>query len=89
MAQFHFVEDGNETADTYTATFVSTSEFLVVEEQSEVIIQPKVSSTTRDKNHSKVTISPSFEGIAVKDVVVVDNDDGSRNVRFVLFMREN
>ena len=82
MAQFHFVEDGNETADTYTATFMSTSEFLVVEEQSEVIIQPKVSSATQDKNHSKVTISPSFEGVAVKDVVVVDHDDGSRTVRF-------
>ena len=82
MAQFHFVEDGNETTDTYTATFMSTSEFLVVEEQSEVTIQPKVSSATQDKNYSKVAISPSFEGVAVKDVVVVDNDDGSRTVRF-------
>lgn len=82
MAQFHFVEDGNEITDMYTATFRSTSEFLVVEEQSEIIIQPKVSSATHDKSRSKVSISPSFEGVAVKDVVVLDSDDGSRTVRF-------
>ena len=82
MARFHFAEDGNETTNMYTATLKSTSEFLVVEEQSEIIVQPNVSSATQDKNRSKVTISPSFEGVAVKDVVVVHYVDGSHTVRF-------
>ena len=82
MAQFHFVGDGSETSDMYTAAFTSPNEYLEVGVQSEVIIQPKDSSMTQDKNRVKITISPSFEGVAVEDVVIDDNDDGSRTVRF-------
>ena len=83
MAQFHFVGDGSETSDMYTAAFTSPREYLEVGVQSEVIIQPKDSSmSTQDKNRGKIAISPSFEGVAVEDVVIEDNDDGSRTVRF-------
>ncbi len=30
----------------------------------------------------KIAISPCFEGVAVRDVTIVDNDDGSHTVRF-------
>ena len=83
MAKFDFVEDRDETTDMYVASFCSTSEFLVVEKQCEIIIQPKVKRATQHTNRAnKATISPSFEGVGVKAVVVVDNDDGSRIVRF-------
>ena len=83
MAKFHFVGDRDETTDMYIASFRSTSEFLVVEKQCEIIIQPNVKRATQDTNRgNKATISPSFEGVGVKDVVVVDSDDGSRIVRF-------
>ncbi len=79
MAQFHFVEN---SPDMYTATFRSLSENLKVEVESEIIIQRKDGSTVRDKNHGKIAISPCFEGVAVRDVTIVDNDDGSHTVRF-------
>jgi hypothetical protein len=82
MAQFHFVGDGSETSDMYTATFRSPNEYLEVEVESEIIIQPKDNSTVRDKNRGKTAISPSFEGVAVRDVTIVDNDDGSHTVCF-------
>jgi hypothetical protein len=50
--------------------------------ESEIIIQPKDNSTVRDKNRGKTAISPSFEGVAVEDVVIGDNDDSSRTARF-------
>jgi hypothetical protein len=81
MAQFHFVGDGSETSFMYTAALTSWSEYLEVGVQSEVIIQPK-DSMAQEKNRGKITISPSFEGVAVEDVVIDDNDDGSRTVRF-------
>ena len=79
MAQFHFVEN---SPDMYTTTFRSASENLEVEVESEIIIQRKDGSTVRDKNHGKIAISPCFEGVAVRDVTIVDNDDGSHTVRF-------
>ncbi len=86
MARFHFVKGNDETQDSsdvhmYTATFRSPNQYLIVGEKTAVLIQRKNSSKA-DKDRCKNRISPSFEGVAVRDVSIVDNGNGSHTVRF-------